>query len=749
MELMWWHLLFLIPNFIFIVLLWFAWARRRGKIGLLLVVFCATALPWTISSFISLLSQDIYTKIFVLQIGHASISYAVVFWGIIVFEYLGWRRFTQTHFIILFSIIPTLGIFLALTYPYHNLYWYDFDVNQFDILEFKRGPLLLFRNFYIYIYLGTIVSLAFGRLLQTSQYFRVQVFLLMIAPIPAIFSNIAYVVGLTNGIDISTFGLGATALLLSIGALGYDMLTTIPLARNDVMSRIPIGMLTLDSQHHIIDVNTMGATVLGHPKNALMRQNIFDFLSEPLTTVFSIIKSPSIEEKFYEEIAYREATYNMRITPLLDHLSEKMGYVIIIVDITEQKKSEKILAEKEKATREFQEYLHLLHQIRADLANYKTLDEIYYQAIYIGLHQLDFNRMGLRIIDAENDIVVGTYGTDANGQIIDEHGFNMSISDYDWMQNALSSDIHTLILEDVPLHDGDDYIKDGWSAKALLWHGNDAIGYISIDNMITSYEPRPYKMQLLSVYGTILGQTIARKRAEIEQQTLINELEAFAHTVAHDLKNPLSVINSLSALTMHENPELPDKIQDFTNSTYEISQKMFGIIDELLILAEIRHRHEIPVTQLYMDSILREVQIRLSPMIEETQAQIHLPENWEIALGYAPWIEQVWVNYLSNALKYGGTPPKIELGVDRLTTGYIKFWIKDHGAGMSKDQSANLFNTFTQVGNHRATGHGLGLSIVKRIIEKLDGEVGVESQPHKGAIFYFTLPAADIKDGAH
>lgn len=746
MELMWWHLFFLIPNLIFFGLLGFAWTRRRKKIALLLVMFCATAVPWTLSSFLGLISKDIDTKIFVLQIGHASISYAIVFWGIIVFEYLGWRRLTHIRFIIFFSIIPTIGVLLALTYPYHDLYWYDFDINQLDILEFKRGGLLILRNIYIYLYLSSVVILAFGRLLQTNQYFRTQVFLLMVAPIPAVFGNIAYVIGLTSGIDLTTFGLGLTALLISIGALGYDMLSTIPLARHDVISRIPIGMLTLDAQNYLIDINTMGAKIVGQSEKTLIRQNIFEFIEEPLKTTLATIQSRDKHEKYYENVEYRNAIYDIRITPLMDHKSELMGHVIIFIDITAQKKSEAVLAEKEKATREFQEYLQLLHQIRADLANYETLDEIYYQAILIGLNQLKFSRIGLRIIDPENEIVLGTYGTDAKGQIIDEHEFRKPVRDYDWMETALSSDSHTLSLNNIPLFDGNNYVKQGWSAKALLWHGNDAIGYISIDNMITNDAPRPYNMQLLSVYRTILAQTIARKRAEIEQQTLINELEAFAHTVAHDLKSPLGVINSLASLTMLENPELPEKIESFTSATYEISQKMFGIIDELLILAEMRHRQDVPLSAINMDSIVREAQHRLAPMIEETQAQIDLPDVWETALGYTPWIEQVWVNYLSNALKYGGNPPHIEIGVERLSEPYVKFWIKDHGPGIPQDELPTLFDTFTQLDKHQATGHGLGLSIVKRIIEKLGGEVGVISHLKQGSTFYFTLPAAETNN---
>jgi signal transduction histidine kinase len=112
-------------------------------------------------------------------------------------------------------------------------------------------------------------------------------------------------------------------------------------------------------------------------------------------------------------------------------------------------------------------------------------------------------------------------------------------------------------------------------------------------------------------------------------------------------------------------------------------------------------------------------------------------------LGYAPWVEEVWLNYISNALKYGGRPPRVELGAQVQVDGYVKFWVKDNGAGLSADQLAHLFTPYTRLGQPHIKGHGLGLSIVWRIIEKLNGRVGAESEPGQGSVFSFYLPPAE------
>lgn len=145
-----------------------------------------------------------------------------------------------------------------------------------------------------------------------------------------------------------------------------------------------------------------------------------------------------------------------------------------------------------------------------------------------------------------------------------------------------------------------------------------------------------------------------------------------------------------------------------------------------------------------MDVILS-VRERLSHVIEEYEAEIILPDAWPTAVGYAPWVEEVWANYLSNGLKYGGRPPRLQLGGESMGNGMVRFWVRDNGAGLAEADQATLFREFSRV--HAAhsgsiEGHGLGLSIVSRIVKQLGGEVGLESEMGQGSVFYFTLPAA-------
>jgi PAS domain S-box-containing protein len=231
----------------------------------------------------------------------------------------------------------------------------------------------------------------------------------------------------------------------------------------------------------------------------------------------------------------------------------------------------------------------------------------------------------------------------------------------------------------------------------------------------------------------------------VELQARNEELDAFAHTAAHDLKNPLGLIIGYAEVLRLDHADLPpEDIEKYVDAIARNGQRMGRIIDELLLLSGVR-QVEIEPEPLDMASIVTEVQQRLVDIIEEYQAEVIVPDTWPAALGYGPWIEEIWANYISNAVKYGGQPPRVELGAGASSGDHVRFWVRDNGPGIAPEEQGRLFTPFTRLDQVRAEGHGLGLSIVRRIVERLGGEVGVESEIGQGSTFLFTLPAADTK----
>jgi signal transduction histidine kinase len=249
---------------------------------------------------------------------------------------------------------------------------------------------------------------------------------------------------------------------------------------------------------------------------------------------------------------------------------------------------------------------------------------------------------------------------------------------------------------------------------------------------------------------TLAEQNMRLQLEIIERERLIEELNAFAHTVAHDLKNPLGVTISYALFLQKYRPKLSEEeLQKRLDIIVRNGQKMNNIINELLLLASVR-TEEIAWQPLNMAEIVAEVQSRLAFMIEESGAEVIVPDAsaWPTAQGYAPWVEEIWTNYVSNAIKYGGQPPRLELGGTVTAAGMAQFWVRDNGGGLSPEEQAELFIPFTRISQANVEGHGLGLSIVQRIVEKLGGTVGVESEgvPGQGSVFSFTLPQNNPKN---
>lgn len=229
----------------------------------------------------------------------------------------------------------------------------------------------------------------------------------------------------------------------------------------------------------------------------------------------------------------------------------------------------------------------------------------------------------------------------------------------------------------------------------------------------------------------------------LEQRNL--ELDAFAHTVAHDLKNPLSGIIGVTEIMKEASVQPANPLTSWTRQIHLLelaSRQILNIIDAILLLTGVSRQTQVEVEPLDMSLLLAEVLELQSFMIEEYHGNLKLPKQWPLVKGYAPWVKEVWINYLSNGLKYGGIPPALEFGADEIFPAqeFIRFWVRDNGPGLSEQMQAQLFTPFTRL-QKRVEGHGLGLSIVKHIIEKLGGQVGVESVPGQGSLFYFTLPA--------
>ncbi len=226
----------------------------------------------------------------------------------------------------------------------------------------------------------------------------------------------------------------------------------------------------------------------------------------------------------------------------------------------------------------------------------------------------------------------------------------------------------------------------------------------------------------------------------------IRDLDAYAHTVAHDLRNPLSIVTGFSEMLVEElGPQLDEVYREQVELIRQSGVKMEQIVEELLLLST-QQREDDTQQVVAMARVFEEARKRLSVIIANQEAEVLLTTPLPPALGNAAWLEEVWVNYLSNAIKYGGLPPHIEVGAAR-EESQVRYWVRDNGDGVKPAHQGRLFKEGVRL-HTREDGYGLGLAIVRRIVERLGGQVGVEStgRPGEGATFWFTLHAVDDRE---
>ena len=224
-----------------------------------------------------------------------------------------------------------------------------------------------------------------------------------------------------------------------------------------------------------------------------------------------------------------------------------------------------------------------------------------------------------------------------------------------------------------------------------------------------------------------------------ELQARNEELDAFAEAVARDLKAPLTSIIGFADMLRDIHATMPaEQLEESLRTISSSGSKMNKIIDDLLLLAGLRQAQQVDVKPLDMASIVDAALKRLSDLIAEYEADVTLPDSWPKALGHRPWVEEVWVNIIRNALDYGARPPRVELGAAHETDGSVRFWVRDSVVGPEEtERSPAPAGKRAQPVSDKE--RGLGMFVVRRIMERLGRMASVETATDQGNILSFTL----------
>ncbi len=466
----------------------------------------------------------------------------------------------------------------------------------------------------------------------------------------------------------------------------------------------------------ILDFNRAGVELFGYPREEVIGMDIS-----------ALYADQGEKEKFRDEIEKAGAVkdYEMRLRrkdgTIMDCLLSStlrlsgeggiLGYQGIIRDITEVRKAERALrASEEKFSKVFRS--------SPDWIAITTLSDGRF---------IEINEAFLNITGYKREEVIGKTSAELNLWVAPEERLRMTdvlrerriIRDHETVFRLKSGEIRTMLR----------------SAEIIDLEGETCV--INVTRDITERKRAEEKIRRLN-------RELEQRVKELQEAN--RELDAFGHSVSHDLRTPLVVIGGL-ALRMSKaySTELDEKGVDMLRVIVDKVKKMEVLIDNLLSLSRLG-RQQLKLAEVDLAGLVISAFDEVRASAPEREIEL-ITGDLPPVLADGSLMRQVFINLLSNAVKFSRPRKKAEITVNcSREGGGTMCFVKDNGVGFSADQAAGLFDVF-----HRAhlseefEGTGIGLSIVQRIISRHCGRVWAEGKPGEGAAFYFFIP--DQKSG--
>ncbi len=693
-------------------LAWYTWRNRRtaGATPFSLMMFIL--FEWCLCYILHLAATDLSLKVFWLNVTFIGVVSLPVAWMVFAFEYTGRKVWINARRLAMLSIIPLTTLIVIFTDGLHHLFRTSETLASeggFLLVNTINGTWFWVHAAYTYILIMIGLFLIVRALLRWPAQYRGQMIWILLATLAPLIANVITIFKLLPIIiDLTPFAFTVTGVGMAYALFRHRLLDIAPLARDLVIDGMKDGMIVLDSNRRIVDINPAALTILG-----LSGEN--QPIGKPIADVLS--KWPALIDRYRDvsdaedEITLGEGEarrwYELHLSTLRDENNLVTGRVVTIRDVTRRKQAESLVQESEARFRQIVENASDLIY-RFDSTGHLTY------ANPSALHLMGFEK---------EEEVLGRYFLDLTTP---EYRRDLKRTYLHQFASKTKNTYH-----EFPALTADG--REVWFGQnvQLIYAGDEIIGFQALARDITAIKQAQEALR------------IARDQALEASRTKSQLLSR----VSHELRTPLGGILGYAEL-LRDNAfgDLNLGQKKAASEIVDSADHLTAMVNELLDEAQIRANTTVlqekpisPVTLLEQASAGLEVLAQNKGLKFTTFLDPALPAE---LFGDERRLRQIIINLAGNAIKF---TKEGEVCVKLLhpAEDVWEIQVSDTGVGISKESQEIIFEPFRQVDNaitRDNRGIGLGLSITKQLVDIMNGRIVLESEPGKGSTFTVILP---------
>lgn len=684
----------------------YVWQYRREKGMLAFLGLLFGVMFWSFFYWFELASLELSQNLFFAKLEYLGIVIIPLAWLLFVVEYTDHGTIIRKYWYLLL-IEPVLIILFVWSNESHRLIWSEWSLNTNSptpTLNLSYGALGWLQIFYSYCLFMVSVVLVIRALRENAGLYRQQLNTLLVAFMIPWVGNALYITRISPYVDLTPFGFAISAFVVVWAIFRYRFLDIMPVAHKILIENMIDGMLVLDPQHHILDINQSARDILNIKKSDVIGLGISEVLPEWQSHFAKYIGQSLIRKEIVIGDESTPQYLEVRFQSIYGRDQVIRAHLISMHDITEQHEKEAILRRHA-----------LLFENITDAVTFTRSDGTIY----------DCNSAHQKLFGYEKSEVL-------NKTPALWHKPNSYEKFSEGVLEAIQANERWVGEFPFITKDGRHGICEG-TIMPIYNSKREMIGRIGVIRDIT--ERKEFE-------------NLLRKAKEAAEHA--NDAKSlFLANVSHELRTPLTAIIGYSELIELELASAPpEEIAKDLHKIQASSEHLLNIVNSILNLARIEaHEVELVLDTIDVISLLQEVKGTFYPLLEKNQNTlvVDYPPDVGRIFSDTTRISQILINLLTNANKFT-KEGELKLSVQKLhedDVEWIQFKVSDTGIGIPKDAQDSIFEPFNQVDNSYTRlfgGTGLGLTITKAYCKLLQGDISVESTEGEGTVFTVKLP---------